>query len=101
MITRFQARWGIRASLVAGAAITVVAASFIAVAGASAEDRAVPNRSAEGLYVVPQGPLAGDRVDLQGRYKSFVYATRSEEGGDVQVDCADELPAFEVEEGAQ
>jgi hypothetical protein len=58
---------------------------------AAAQERASFNRSSEGLYEIQGGPLNGDRVDLEGRYKAFAYATRDAEGN-VHVECLDEHP---------
>jgi len=65
----------------------------------AAQERGSLNRSSEGLYEIQGGPLNGDRVDLEGRYKAFAYATRDSEGN-VHVECLDEHPHDSSQEEA-
>jgi hypothetical protein len=58
---------------------------------AAAQERADLNRSSEGLYEIQGGPIEGDKVDLQGRFNSFLYATKDADGN-LHVGCQDEHP---------
>ena len=64
----------------------------------SAPQPSALSRSHTGLEVVPTGTAAGGvRVDLQGRFRSSVVATKRPDGS-VSVRCLDKPPTRRVEE---
>jgi hypothetical protein len=73
------------------AAAAVFALGLASAAVAEAQDRAGLNRSTDGLYEVQGGPVEGDRVDLQGRFQSFLVVTKDADGN-LEIGCQDEHP---------
>lgn len=73
------------------AAAAVFALGIASVNVAEAQERADLNRSTDGLYEIQGGPVEGDRVDLQGRFQSFLYVTKDADGN-LEIGCKDEHP---------